>query len=322
MKTDVVILGAGPVGLFSAFYTSLRGMNSIVIDQLSHPGGQLMALYPEKYIYDVAGFDKIKAKDLIDNLKKQLNRFENNYDLLLGSQILSIQKQDDGRFIVKTNENTIDCGSVIIAGGNGGFSPRKLGVENEENFNIDYFIEDPNNYKDKDVIIFGGGDSAVDFALMLDKVAKSVNIVHRRDEFRAHEGSVNDLKNSKVVINTPYTPLSITQEGSKYKVTIKSKENTKDIIVDNIICNFGFISKLGPIEDFGLNIEKNKIVVNSEQKTNIEGVYAIGDICTYPGKANLIISGFGEAPIAVNQAFVYQNPDKKLTTLHSSSIIK
>ncbi len=321
MTTDVLIIGAGPVGLFAGFYAGMRNMDSIIVDQLEVVGGQLSALYPEKEIYDVAGFTEIKAKDLINNLSNQLERFKDKNKILLNTQVENIIKDNNGDFNIETSNGEIKAKSIIIAGGNGGFSPRKLGLENESELDIDYFIKDKKEYKDKNIAIFGGGDSAVDFSLMLEGIAKDINIIHRREEFRAHAHSVDLLKKSSVNIHTPYKPKSCTKIGDKYEIEIESSEKTKKILVDKIICNFGFVSKLGPIENFGLEILKNKIIVNSKQETNIKGIFAIGDICSYEGKANLIITGFGESPIAINHAYSYINPEEGIKSIHSSSII-
>lgn len=323
MKKDVIILGAGPVGLFAGFYCGMRQLSVGIVDQLETTGGQLSALYPSKKIYDVAGFKEIEAQKLVDNLEEQLSRFEETTDIILNNQIISIEKVEERKFIIKTDKMEIEAKAVIIAAGNGGFSARKLGVENEENFsNIDYFIKDPNIYKGKKVAIFGGGDSAVDFSMMLEGIAEEVHIIHRRDQFRAHEHSVEMLKKSSVEIHTPFTPKELIGSGDKVtKVVIESKEGAKEIEVDNIVCNYGFISKLGPIEDFGLELENKKIKVDSRQKTNIEGIMSIGDICTYPGKPNLIVNGFGEGPIAVNESYLYINPGSVIGTLHSSTVL-
>ncbi len=321
MKTDVLIIGAGPIGLFAGFYAGMRNMDSIIVDQLEMVGGQLSALYPEKEIYDIAGFPEIKARDLISNLSNQLKRFEDKNKILLNTQILNITKKNDDTFEVESTNGIIFTKSIIIAGGNGGFSPRKLGLENEDSLNIDYFIKDKKEYEGKDIAIFGGGDSAVDFSLMLEGIANEINIIHRRDKFRAHDHSVDLLKESSVNIHTPFTPKSAQKIGDKYELEITSPDGDRIILVDKIICNFGFISKLGPIENFGIKIEKNKIIVNSKQETNIEGIYAIGDICYYEGKTNLIITGFGESPIAINQAYSYIHPEEDFKVVHSSSII-
>lgn len=324
LNTDIVIIGAGPAGLFAGFYSGMRSMNAIIIDPLEMTGGRLSALYPEKYIYDVAGFEKIKAQELVNNLTNQLKRFEQTTEIKLKEQVENIEKTQDG-FIVTTNKSKINCKAVIIAAGSGSFSPRLLGVENENiATNIHYFVDALAKFKDKNVVIFGGGDSAVDWSLMLENIAKSVNIVHRRDEFRAHSHSVDMLKQSNVNIFTPFTPESINlnEQNAITSVVIKSKDAQQEIIVDDVIVNFGFVAKLGQIENWGINVEAGKIPVDSAQRTNVDGIFAIGDICKYEGKADLIITGFGEAPIAVNGAFQIVNPDATLGILHSSSVIK
>lgn len=321
---DVAIIGAGPTGLFAGFYAGMRGLSSIIIDKLEIPGGQLKALYPEKFIYDIAGFKEIKAGDLVDNLLDQLSRFEDTTSFSLGNDIISIDKNSEGIFEIVGSKETILAKTIIIAAGNGAFAPRKIGLEGEDNFeNINYFVDNMSKFDNKDVAIFGGGDSAVDWSLMLENSAKSVSIIHRRDEFRAHDHSVNLLKESKVNVYTPFTPQKL--HGTQNITSIDLKKNKSEEIinikVDEVICNFGFISSLGNISNWGLELQTNKIVVNSEQKTNIQGVFAIGDICTYPGKAALIINGMGEAPIAINSAYKTINPNAVIGTLHSSSVI-
>ncbi len=324
-NTDVAIIGAGPAGLFAGFYAGMRGLSATIIDKLELPGGQLSALYPEKYIYDVAGFEEIKAQDLVDNLLRQIKRFEDTTKFSLNTNVENITKHDDGTFTLSTSQGDIHAKTIIIAGGNGAFSPRKLGIENEDSIeNIHYFVNDLQKYRNKRVAIFGGGDSAVDWSLMLQHIAKEVHIIHRRDAFRAHSHSVDNLKESSVNIHTPYTPVRAEVTNNKAKnITIKKVKADEEVTikVDDIICNYGFISNLGPITDWGLELEGNKIVVDSRQKTNIEGIFAIGDICTYPGKAALIINGFGEAPIAINSAYLAINPDAVIGVLHSSSVI-
>ncbi len=324
MEKDIVIVGAGPVGLFAGFYCGMRKMSVAVIDPLEVAGGRLAALYPEKYIYDVAGHDKIRAIDLVSNLEQQFSRFEETADLMLGEEVTDLVKHDNG-FTVTTTKNTIEAKAVIIAAGSGAFAPRKLGLDGEDEVsNIHYFVNDLDQFTDKKVALFGGGDSAVDWAMMLETIAKEVNIIHRRNEFRAHGASVDKLMASSVNVHTPFNPkqLNIT-DGKISSIEISSKEaEDKTLEVDDVIVNFGFVAKLGAIANFGLDIEKNKINVDTTQATNIEGVFAIGDIATYPGKADLIITGFGEGPIAVNSAFQYINPDQAVGVLHSSSVIK
>ncbi len=325
-KTDVAIIGAGPAGLFAGFYAGMRGLSAIIIDQLELPGGQLSALYPEKYIYDVAGFEEIKAQDLVDNLLRQIKRFEETTKLKLNTSIEAINKQEDGSFVLSASNEEIHAKTIIIAGGNGAFSPRKLGIENEDIANnIHYFVNDLEKFRNRRVALFGGGDSAVDWTLMLQHYTKEIHIIHRRDQFRAHDHSVELLKDSDVNIHTPFTPVSIALDENKNATAIKIKkarsDEEKEIQVDDIICNFGFVSNLGAIRDWNLELDGNKIIVDSMQATNIKGIFAIGDICTYPGKAALIINGFGEAPIAINSAYKAINPDAIIGALHSSSVI-
>lgn len=325
-NTDVAIIGAGPAGLFAGFYAGMRGLTATIIDQLELPGGQLSALYPEKYIYDVAGFEEIKAQDLVNNLMRQIKRFEKTTDMMFNTSVNEIDKLEDGTFTLRTSNGEIQAKTIIIAAGNGAFSPRKLGIENEDKINnIHYFVNDLEKFKNRRVAIFGGGDSAVDWSLMLQHTAKEVHIIHRRDQFRAHDHSVDVLKESDVNIHTPYTPVKAEMDsnGNAQSITIKKakSDETTTIEVDDIICNFGFISNLGAIRDWNLNLEGNKIIVDSMQATNIDGIFAIGDICTYEGKAALIINGFGEAPIAINSAYKAINPDAVIGALHSSSVI-
>ncbi|MFG6150265.1 NAD(P)/FAD-dependent oxidoreductase [Halobacillus sp. B23F22_1] len=320
---DITIVGGGPVGLFTAFYAGMRQAKVKIIESLPQLGGQLSALYPDKHVYDVAGFPKVKANDLVDQLKEQMNQFEN--EVHLGEEVKEVTKEND-IFTINTNEQVHYSKTIIITAGNGAFKPRNMNLGNEAQFagkNLHYRIEDLNYFKNKDVVVFGGGDSAVDWALMLENMASSVNIVHRRDRFRAHEHSVNLLKDSSVNIYTPYTPAELVGEKNIETVRlnhVKSKE-TIDLQADEYLINYGFVSNLGPINDWGLNIEKKWIQVNSRAETNIPGIYAVGDISTYPGKVKLMATGFGEAPIAVSNAKVYINPEESLNTAHSTSIM-
>jgi ferredoxin/flavodoxin---NADP+ reductase len=321
---DMTIIGGGPVGLFTAFYAGMRQASVKVIESLPQLGGQLEALYPDKYVYDVAGFPKIKASDLVKKLTEQMNQFEN--EICLGQEVKAVTKENDIFHIKTSTGQTHYSKTIIITAGNGAFKHRTMGLENEETFNeknLHYRIENLNDFKNKDVVVFGGGDSAVDWALMLENLASNVSIVHRRDRFRAHEHSVNLLKNSTITILTPYIPTEIT--GTLEIETIKLKqtkgEQTLELKADEFLVNFGFISNLGPINDWGLAIEKNSILVNSKAETNIPGIYAVGDIATYPGKVKLMATGFGEAPIAVSNAIVYINPNESLHTAHSTSVM-
>ncbi|KYG33089.1 NAD(P)/FAD-dependent oxidoreductase [Priestia endophytica] len=320
---DITIIGGGPTGLFTAFYGEMRQAKVKIIESLPQLGGQLTALYPEKYIYDVAGFPKIRAQELISNLKTQMKPF--NPTICLGESVEQLEKQMDGTFKLTTNYSVHYSKTIIITAGNGAFQPRKLDLENSEVFessNLHYFVEDMNQFAGKKVVLFGGGDSAVDWALMLEPIAEKVILVHRRDKFRAHEHSVENLLKSSVGIKTPYFPSQLIGDQSITEVVLEHAKNGRKEVweVDDVIVNYGFISSLGPIKEWGLKIEKNSIVVNSKQETNIPGIYAAGDICTYEGKVKLIVAGFGEGPTAVNNAKTYINPKERVQPLHSTSL--
>lgn len=321
---DITIIGGGPVGLFTGFYAGMRQASVKIIESLPQLGGQLSALYPEKYIYDIAGFPKVRAQELIDNLTEQMNQFE--VLACLGETVKNVVKEADGHFKIVTNKRIHFSKTVIITAGNGAFQPRKLKIEGEDKFeetNLHYSVQNLAQFEGKQVAVFGGGDSAVDWALMLEPIAEKVTIVHRRDKFRAHEHSVNLLQQSEVEILTPYVPVELIGDERVEKVAVQAAkgEATLELKVDDMLVNYGFISSLGPIKDWGLEIEKNSILVNSKMETNIEGIYAVGDICTYDGKVNLIATGFGEAPIAVSNAKVYMDPTAKLQSLHSTSVM-
>ncbi|WP_394580555.1 NAD(P)/FAD-dependent oxidoreductase [Cytobacillus firmus] len=321
---DITIIGGGPTGLFTAFYGGMRQASVKIIESLPQLGGQLSALYPEKYIYDVAGFPKVRAQELIDNLKEQMAKFEPTVSL--EQSVEKLEKQADGTFKLTTNKEVHYSKTIIITAGNGAFQPRRLELESAvqyEGKNLHYFIDDLNKFAGKKVVVFGGGDSAVDWALMLEPIAEKVTIVHRRDKFRAHEHSVENLQNSKVEIKTPYVPAELIGDSEAISQVVLEGVTSKEkevFDVDAVIVNYGFVSSLGPIKEWGLDIEKNSIVVNSRMETNIEGIYAAGDICTYDGKVKLIACGFGEAPTAVNHAKSYIDPKAKVQPMHSSSM--
>ncbi|WP_085991480.1 NAD(P)/FAD-dependent oxidoreductase [Oceanobacillus senegalensis] len=321
---DVTIIGAGPAGLFTAFYGGLRQASVKVIESLPHTGGQLEALYPEKYIYDVAGFPKIRAKELVDNLEKQARAFDPT--IVLNQSIEKVERLEDQTLKLTSNTGEVHLTkTMIITAGNGAFQPRRLNIGDSEQFegkNLHYYVRDMNQFKGQHVVLLGGGDSAVDWALMLEPIAKKVTLVHRRDQFRAHEHSVRQLKESSAEILTPFAAADITTSDKIDRLIIQEVKGEKTIELepDSIICNYGFISKLGPIKDWGLNIEKNSIVVNTKMETNIPGIYAAGDVCTYEGKVNLIATGFGEGPTAVNNAMRYINPKARVQPKHSSDM--
>lgn len=321
--TDLLIIGGGPAGMFAAFYGGMRQTSVKLIESMPQLGGQLAALYPEKHIYDVAGFPKITAQELVNNLKEQLSLF--NPDILLEEKVLSVKKQDERHFIVTTDKGVHESKAVIITAGVGAFEPRRLEIEGAERFekaNLHYFVNDLSIFRGRKVLISGGGDSAVDWALMLEPIAEKVTLIHRRDKFRAHEHSVEKLLASTVEVITPTEITELHGTESIDRVTlahVKTKE-TQEIEVDDVIVNFGFISSLGPIAEWGIQIESNSIVVDSRMETSVPGIFAAGDITTYPGKLKLIAVGFGEAPTAVNNAKVYLDPEAKLSPGHSSNM--
>ncbi|OAH58403.1 ferredoxin--NADP(+) reductase [Domibacillus aminovorans] len=315
--TDITIIGAGPTGLFAAFYAGMRGASVKIIDSLPHMGGQLSALYPEKFIYDVAGFPTVRAQELVDRLVEQMNRFP--VEICLEESVEVLEKQTDGSIRLMTDKGEHFTKAVIITAGNGAFQPRLLEVEGTKHLpNVHYFVTDLTKFAGRRVAVLGGGDSAVDWAMMLEPVAKEVTIIHRRDKFRAHEHSVEQLNNSSVRVVTPFIPVSF--DGTVLRLDEVKGDRTESLQIDDLIVNYGFVSSLGPMKNWGLSIVKNQIPVNTRMETNIEGVYAAGDIAAYDGKVKLIATGFGEAPTAVNNAKSYIDPSAKVQPLHSTSL--
>ncbi|MCZ8522385.1 MULTISPECIES: NAD(P)/FAD-dependent oxidoreductase [Paenibacillus] len=320
---DIIIVGGGPAGMFAAFYGGMRQASVKIIESMPQLGGQLAALYPEKYIYDVAGFPKVTAQELVNNLHNQMKHFP--ISVCLEEKVLKVDKKDERLFEVTTDKGTHQSRAVIITGGVGAFEPRRLELPEAARFekkNLHYFVSDLNRFQGQHVLISGGGDSAVDWALMLEPIAASVKLIHRRDKFRAHEHSVENLMNSKVQIITPTEITKLEGEDLIEKVTLKDVKSGEETVheVDAVIVNFGFVSSLGPIAEWGLQIDNGSIVVDSRMETNIPGIFAAGDITTYPGKLKLIAVGFGEAPTAINNAKVYIDPTAKLSPGHSSNM--
>ncbi|MCL6548653.1 MAG: NAD(P)/FAD-dependent oxidoreductase [Alicyclobacillus sp.] len=319
---DITIIGGGPTGLFAAFYCGMRNATCKIIDSLPQLGGQLIELYPEKYIYDVGGFPKIRARDLVEQLKEQA--FQYNPTVHLNEKVVGLVKREDGIFELTTDKGVHLSKAVIICAGIGVFTPRPLSAEGAADFvgrGIHYYIDDLEKFRGKRTLVVGGGDTAVDFALMLEGVASRVTLIHRRDQFRAHEESVKRLFASSVDVKTFVELKAVHGTDRLESVTLihnKSKE-TWDEQVDAIVSGLGFSASLGPMHEWGLEIENNEIVVNTRMETNIPGVYAAGDIVTYPGKVKLIATGFGEAPTAVNNAKTYIDPSAKLSPGHSSN---
>ena len=321
IKTDILIIGAGPTGLFAVFEAGLLKLKCHLIDALPQPGGQCAEIYPKKPIYDIPAFPEILAGDLVDNLMKQIAPFQPGFTL--GERADTIEKQEDGTFIVTTNKGTKHQAPVVaIAGGLGSFEPRKPlldGLDKFEDNGIAYIIRDPEVYRAKKVLIAGGGDSALDWSIFLAEVAAEVTLVHRRNEFRGALDSVEkvqELKNQgRIKLITPAEVTALHGEDQLTAVTV-TNSNTKEeskIEIDNFIPLFGLSPKLGPIADWGLEIEKNAIKVDNtlDYQTNIPGVYAIGDVNTYPGKLKLILCGFHEATLMCQSAYKRIFPDKR-----------
>ena len=319
IKSDIIIIGAGPCGLFSVFESGLLKMRCHLIDYLPNPGGQCSEIYPKKPIYDIPGFPEILAGDLVDNLMKQIAPFKPGFTL--GEKVEIIEKKEDGNFLVITNRGTEHQAKVIvIAAGLGCFEPRKPMIDNLlffEDKGVDYIVKDPMKYKNKKVIISGGGDSALDWAIHLaDGIASEVTLVHRRDSFRGHLDSiekVNEMtKSGHINLMTNSEVELLEGEQKLTQLIIKTERGAIAKAVDYWIPLFGLTPKLGPIANWGLNLSKNAIEVDTyDYSTNVDGIYAIGDINTYPGKLKLILSGFHEAALMSQSAFKYIHPDGK-----------
>ncbi len=322
IETDIIIIGAGPVGLFTVFEAGLLKLKCHLIDSLAQVGGQCAEIYPKKPIYDIPGYPSVLASDLVDNLMEQIKPFKPGFTL--GESAQTIEKDDKDNFIVTTNQGTKHKAPVVaIAGGLGVFTPRKPPVENLtdfENKGIYYIVKDPASFEDQDLVISGGGDSALDWALYFaENNAKSVTLVHRSEKFRAHIDSVQkaldyaEKGKIKMFLNAEVCSLDGKNKLSGVKIKMKNKEKNISLNCHSWLPLFGLTPKLGPIANWGLEIEKNSIKVNNsiDYSTNIPGIYAIGDVNTYEGKLNLILCGFHEGTIMVQSAFKRIYPDRK-----------
>ena len=325
IQTDILIIGAGPTGLFTVFEAGLLKLRCHIIDALPQAGGQCSELYPKKPIYDIPGFPEILAGDLTENLLEQGKQFEPGFTL--GERADTIKKLEDGSFIVTTNKGTKHAAPIIaIAGGLGSFEPRKPDLENldfYENKGLNYFIKDPEVYRDKRVVISGGGDSALDWSIFLTDVAKEVTLIHRRNEFRGALDSlekVQDLTASgKINLITPAVVTKIGGEDNVQHVVVTKDGEDTQIETDCFIPLFGLSPKLGPIGKWGLEIEKNAIKVDTlDYQTNIPGIFAIGDVNTYPGKLKLILCGFHEATLMCQAAYKILNPGKRFVLKYTT----
>lgn len=324
---DITIIGAGPVGLFTAFEAGMQRLSCAIVDNLDFTGGQCTALYPEKPIYDIPAYSEITAQDLIKRLEEQSAPFKPQY--FLGQEVVNINKDADF-WVVKTKKgNLIRSKVIIIAAGGGAFGPNKPPIANLEEYeekSVFYMVGQKNAFKDKTVVIAGGGDSAVDWAISLSAIAKKVYVVHRRDKFRAAPETVRQLreiaKEGNIELVIPYQLKSLSGKGGYIKSVLVSDldDNIKELKADVLLPFFGLSMDLGSIKDFGIDIEHKHIKVDSaSMSTNLSGVYAVGDICAYQGKLKLILTGFAEAALACHSAYNYINPDKPVHFEYSTT---
>jgi thioredoxin reductase len=320
---DLTIIGGGPTGLFAAFYAGLRGMSIKIIDSLEALGGQLVCLYPEKFIYDVGGFPQIYAKDLAQNLIDQAMQY--HPQICLGERVTHLQQGPDKTFALQTDGGIHRSRSILIAAGIGAFEPKTLPLPEAPKYagkGIHYFVRELQKMRGKRILIVGGGDSAVDWANTLTPVAGSITLIHRRDQFRAHEKAVEQMRRGPAKILTFYELKRIEGEpGVERAIIYDNRTNDEQTLeVDAVLVNVGFHNSLGPIKDWGLEIEGGSIKVDHTMQTNRPGIFAAGDIATFPGKLKLIATGFGEACVAVNYAKHYLDPAAHVFPGHSSNM--
>ncbi|TAE48430.1 MAG: NAD(P)/FAD-dependent oxidoreductase [Bacteroidetes bacterium] len=326
IETDICIIGAGPVGLFAVFEAGLLNLRCHLIDALPQTGGQLSEVYPQKPIYDIPGYPSIRAADLITELEKQIAPFHPTFTL--GERVETLEKRGEADFLITTSEGTtVAAKAVVIAGGLGCFEPRKPelpDIEAYERHGLDYMVRDPEKYRGKRVVIAGGGDSALDWAVYLADIAGELSLIHRREDFRGAPDTGNKVlalaEQGKIRLFLSSTLSGVGGEGSLQYVDISGLEGSPTRLeTDALVVLFGLSPKLGPIETWGLNIDKRAIEVDTrDYSTNIPGVYAIGDINTYPGKLKLILCGFHEAALMAHSAYAYMNGGKKVTLKYTT----
>ncbi|HWL39246.1 MAG TPA: NAD(P)/FAD-dependent oxidoreductase [Gemmatimonadaceae bacterium] len=325
--TDITIIGGGPTGLFASFYAGMRGATAQIVDALPQLGGQLTALYPEKYIFDVAGFAKVLAKDLVKELVEQAAQFKLNAHL---NQNVTALEQEEDHLVLVTETDRFPTRAIVIAAGIGAFSPRRLPQACAEPWygrGIFDRVSNPEDFRGQRIVIIGGGDSAFDWAQQLRDRAKAVTLVHRSDKYRAHGATIADVVAAATNGRTTLLPFhelhDVRSEGEKLVgITIREVKSkaTQDLDADAVLPMLGFHSDIGALAEWGLNCVKDEIVVNSMMETGRPGIYAAGDITSYPGKLKLIATGFGEAATAVNQAVHWIYPEKKVNPGHSSNM--
>lgn len=324
---DITIIGAGPTGLFAAFYAGMRQARTQIIDSLEEAGGALTAIYPEKFIYDVAGFPKILAKDFVAQM--YLQGMRDKPAIRLNEEVLGLERLDDGILKLTTSKGERFSRTVIVCAGVGAFEPKRLeapGVRELEGRGVHYFAKRVEDFRDKDVVIVGGGDSAVDWAITLEPVAKSLRVIHR-SRFRAHEATVKELEESSVQLHFPGFEISKAYAGADGRlesVTFRhiTGEDPITVPAQELIVAIGFLADLGPLKTWGFELQKNQIVVDKiTMETNIPGVFAAGDICWYPAKFKLIATGAAEAVTAINHAVTFFDPKARLDPGHSTNIM-
>jgi thioredoxin reductase len=317
VECDLLIIGAGPTGLFAAYYAGFRGHRVAVVDSLPELGGQITAMYPEKQIFDVAGFPSVKGRDLVDGLVAQAGTADPEY--LLDRTASTLTEHDDGVTVGLDDGTEVRAGAVLVTAGIGKFSPRPLpSGEGWLGRGLEFFVPSFDPYVGKDVVIVGGGDSAFDWAQHLEPVAKSVTLVHRRDAFRAHEKTVQQVRESSVEIITKAEVVSLNGDGHVESIDVKVGDEVTNLPAQAVVAALGFIADLGPLQTWGIEVEKRHVVVDSSMRTNLARVFAAGDITEYPGKVRLIATGFGEAATAVNNATVAIDPSAHVFPGHSS----
>lgn len=326
IKTDAVIIGAGPVGLFSVFELGILGLNAHVIDNLDKIGGQCIELYPDKPIYDIPGVPNCTGELLIKNLLDQIKPFKPEFHL---NQRVNEIKKNDKLWRVITSENKIfETPNIIIAGGVGSFEPRKVDIKNAEKFEgkgFYYSVKDKSKFKDQIIAIFGGGDSALDWTLELSNIAKKIYLIHRREDFKGAPHTLSKIKEiaktGKIEIKTFYKLTDINGDLKLNNIEIQKNNEAKEVLnIDSVIAFFGLKMELGPIANWGLNLEEKCILVNTKNfQTNEDGIFAIGDICTYPGKLKLILSGFHEGALAARECFARSRPNENYVFQYTTS---
>lgn len=320
LTCDLLIIGAGPAGLYAGYYAGFRGWTTVVMDNLPEPGGQITAMYPEKDIFDVAGFPAVRGRELVEALVKQAEPYGPRY--LLGEQAVGLDTSEDGPVrVTSANGVVVEAKAVVLTGGIGSFSPRPMPAgAGWDGKGLVYFVPRLEAHRDQDVVIVGGGDSAFDWAYMLHPVARSIRIVHRREQFRAHGAMVNQVRDLGIELHTPCEVTAVHGDDRITGVDITSKTtgDTRTVPADTVVAALGFVANIGPMANWGLELDKRHVRVGTTMATSLPRVFAAGDLATYPGKVALISVGFGEAALAVNNTAPIIDPGMGIFPGHSS----